>query len=64
MNAQPQHGSDVDALRRQFAEKHQMVLRSFFSTEECEDIMEWVDFGTAGSATASATRTPTRFSLE
>jgi hypothetical protein len=44
MNAQPQHGSDVDALRRQFAEKHHMVLRSFFSTEECEDIMEWVDF--------------------
>ncbi|HEX2382476.1 MAG TPA: hypothetical protein VHI95_07565 [Acidimicrobiales bacterium] len=44
MNAQPQHGSDVDALRQQFAEKHQMVLRSFFDPEECEDILEWADF--------------------
>ena len=36
--------SDVDALRQQFAEKHQMVLRSFFNAEECEEIIEWADF--------------------
>ena len=44
MNAQPQHGSEVGALRQQFAEKHQIVLRSFFTPEECEDIVEWADF--------------------
>jgi hypothetical protein len=36
--------SDVGALRQQYAENHQMVLRSFFTPEECEDILEWADF--------------------
>jgi hypothetical protein len=44
MNAQPDYWSDVDVLRGQFAETHQMVLRSFFTTEECDDILEWADF--------------------
>ena len=64
MNAQPQHGSDVDALRRQFAEKHQMVLRSFLAPKSAKTLWSGSTLGTAGSATASATRTPTRFFLE
>jgi hypothetical protein len=44
MTALPQDGSDVAALRQQFAETHQLVLRSFFSPEECEEILEWADF--------------------
>lgn len=44
MSAQPRQGSDVGALRQQFAEHHQLVLRSFFTPEECEDILEWADF--------------------
>lgn len=44
MSAEPQQGSDVRTLRQQFAEKHLIVLRSFFTIDECEAVLEWADF--------------------
>jgi hypothetical protein len=43
-NTQQSIGSEAAALRQQFATKHQMVLRSFFSPDECEEILTWADF--------------------
>jgi predicted dehydrogenase len=43
-NGQHQPVADGSVLRQQFAREHQMVLRSVFTTEECEDILAWADF--------------------
>lgn len=44
MDAQPQPESDVGAQREEFADHHYVVLRSFFTPAECEQILEWADF--------------------
>jgi hypothetical protein len=44
MSANDHLGSDLPALRERFAADHQMVLRSFFTADECEEILAWTDF--------------------
>lgn len=44
MSTSPHHDVDVEELREQFAQQQSLVLRSFFTAEECEDIVTWADF--------------------
>src|SRR6188768_1253467 len=44
MHPQPRDEPSAGALRQQFTERQQLVLRALFTAEECEEILRWVDF--------------------